>query len=82
MKVFVHPHEGKTADIESWSVTEEELEQVMVVRGSRAYCLLFGETPTLEIWNIDEIGDLGTRLEEFEIPVIHEQLEFEFVKNL
>ena len=82
MKVFVHPHEGKTADIESWNVSKEEQEQVMVVRNGRAYILLFGETPTLEIWNIDSFGDLGERLDGFDIPVIHEQLEFDFVKNL
>jgi hypothetical protein len=82
MKVFVHPREGNTAEVESWNVCREEQEQVMVVRGSRAYIIIFGETPTLEIWNVDSVGDLGERLEEFDIPAIPEQLEFDFVKNL
>lgn len=82
MKVFIHPHEGNTAEVESWNITKEEPEQVMVVRNGRAYVLLFEETVKLEVWNTDEFGEMGEVLQEIEIPAIHEQLEFGFVKNL
>jgi len=80
MKVFVNPHSG--AEIDSWNITGEEPEQITVVRNGRAYVLSFEDTPVLEVWSIQKNDDFDKILHTVKIPVIEEQLEFDFVKNL
>jgi len=80
MKVNVNPHSG--AEVDCWNISDEEPEQVTVYRNGRAYVLAFEESPVVETWSIEKNGDFGVLLHTTYIPVISEQLEFDFVKTL
>lgn len=56
--ITVNTFPKNSFNLASWNLTNEEPERICVRKGDKEFCLVFDEEFRLEIWNLDENGEI------------------------
>ena len=78
INVTVNTYPASSFGVSAWNIRDknDEPERVSVRKGDREYSIVFSKPIRVEVWSVDDRGELSERLYILDRPIVAEEDDF------